>query len=204
MTIAEGEPLRYQDVAAYAVRAGILEARGELAAAAADQEIAVRLARENDEAQSLWPTLVAAAWLARRHARRDEATALLDEVVQAIAASESAGDPQEWQIALAVELVIADRDDEATEIAGRLPEGRWRDACLAAAERRFEAAAEDMAAIGERVLEADLRLLAARALAAQGRLAEAEEQLGRARAFWRRVGATAYLREAEDVLVAAS
>ena len=204
MIIADGEPLRYQDSAAYAVRAGILEGRGEQAAAAADNAVAVRLVRGNDEAQSLWPTLVGAAWLARRHARHDEAAALLDEVVHAIVASESAGDPQEWQIQLAMELVVAGRDDEANEMAARLPDGLWRDATVATAERRFGDAADVLEGMGEQVLQADLRLLDARELASQGKLAEAEEQLALARAFWRRVGAAAYLREAEDLLAAAS
>jgi hypothetical protein len=39
---------------------------------------------------------------------------------------------------------------------------------------------------------------------AEGRLVEAAEQLERARSFWRRVGATAYLREADSVVAAAS
>jgi hypothetical protein len=53
-------------------------------------------------------------------------------------------------------------------------------------------------------LEAELRLLAAQELAAEGQHVEAAEQLGKARAFWVSVGATAYLREADERLAAAS
>ena len=48
------------------------------------------------------------------------------------------------------------------------------------------------------------RLRAARALAASGRHGEADEQLRRALAFYRPVGAIRYIREAEALLPAAS
>lgn len=50
--------------------------------------------------------------------------------------------------------------------------------------------------------EAQARLRAARALVAEGRGAEAEAQLGRALAFWRSVGATRSIGEAEALLAA--
>jgi tetratricopeptide (TPR) repeat protein len=202
--LGEAGTFRYQDSVAHGVRASILEARGEPAAAAAENDVAVRLARDIDEAQVIWPALTVSAWLARRHGRTDEAAALLDEVVHAVAASQSVGDPQEWQIALATELTLVDRDEEAHEMAARLPEGtRWRDATVATAERRYGDAADVMEAMGEQVIQADLRLLDARALVARGRLAEADAQLERARAFWRSVGAVALLREAEGVIAEA-
>jgi hypothetical protein len=204
LLLGEGEAMRYQAPSAHGVRSWILEARGDHAGAAADDAAAVRLSRENDEAQNLWPALVASAWLARRHADRERARALVDEVVQAIAASESVGDPQEWQISLVVELHVAGRSDEARDIAMRLPEGPYGDAARAAAERRFALAADLLAAMGERVLQADLRAHAARDLVAEGQLVEAEEQLERARAFWRQVGATAFLREADELVAEAS
>ena len=49
-----------------------------------------------------------------------------------------------------------------------------------------------------------MRLAAARLLVEQGRRAEADEQLGRALAFYRSVGATRYLREGESLLAAAA
>jgi hypothetical protein len=58
--------------------------------------------------------------------------------------------------------------------------------------------------MGEQPMQAELRLLAAGRLAAEGRLADAEQQLNLARAFWDSVGAVAYLREADEVLAAAS
>jgi tetratricopeptide (TPR) repeat protein len=203
MFLAADDFLSYQKAAAHGVRAVILEARGDRVAAGEDDEAGIRLSRENDDAQSLWPALISSSWLRRRQGRRDEASALLEEVVQAIAESESAGDPQEWQILLAMELVIADRDEGARELAARLPEGTWHDACLATAERRYVDAADILDAMGEQVLQADLRLLAARALAADGKLVDAERQLELARAFWRSVGAIAFLRETDGVVAEA-
>jgi hypothetical protein len=53
-------------------------------------------------------------------------------------------------------------------------------------------------------LEAAARLAAAAQLASEGRRAELAEQLGQALAFYRSVGATASIREAEALLPAAS
>ena len=58
--------------------------------------------------------------------------------------------------------------------------------------------------IGDAELEALARLRAAEQLIAEGRRAEADEQLQRSLAFWRSVGATRYIREGEALLAAAS
>ena len=65
-------------------------------------------------------------------------------------------------------------------------------------------AADILATTGEQTLQAELRLLAARQLVGEGRQAEAALQLDRARAFWTGVGATAYLREADELFAAVS
>ena len=67
----------------------------------------------------------------------------------------------------------------------------------------FVDAADRYADSGALVVAAHARLAAAEALAADGSRAEADEQLGMALAFFRSVGATRYIREAE-VLLAAS
>jgi hypothetical protein len=75
---------------------------------------------------------------------------------------------------------------------------------VAVAERQFAAAADILDSTGDQPIQAELRLRAAQGLMAEGRIGEAHEQLERARAFWRRVGATTYLREADELLAAAS
>jgi hypothetical protein len=64
-----------------------------------------------------------------------------------------------------------------------------------------EAAAE-YAAIGARPEEARARLRASAMLAAGGERTAAEDELERARDFYREVGAEAYLRAAESLVVA--
>jgi hypothetical protein len=66
--------------------------------------------------------------------------------------------------------------------------------------REFDAAADMMAASGRRTHEALLRLRAGQSLVDQGRRAEAQEQLEKALAFYRSVGATRYVRQAEEAL----
>ena len=53
-------------------------------------------------------------------------------------------------------------------------------------------------------IEADTRLLAGRQLVEQGRHEEANEQLEKALSFYRSVGATHFIREAEALLVTSS
>jgi len=66
----------------------------------------------------------------------------------------------------------------------------------------YAEAAELFAQMGTRPNEAYARLRAAETLVAAGRPAEADEQLEMALAFFRSVGATRYLREAEALLSA--
>lgn len=93
---------------------------------------------------------------------------------------------------------------EAREIRARMPPSRWTDVCSSVLEGDFAAAADNLDEMGEQSLQAELRLSAARELAAEGRLAEAEKQLEPARTFWQSVGATAYLRDADELVAAAS
>jgi hypothetical protein len=84
----------------------------------------------------------------------------------------------------------------------------WQSPWLLAAEamtsRDLLGAAAAYAELGARTNEAEARLLAAHAFAAAGRRPEADEQLRRALAFFREVGATAYVREAESLLAASA
>ena len=83
-------------------------------------------------------------------------------------------------------------------------DGRWRDACRSAADGDYVDAADRLASIGEVPLQMQLRMLAARSLTDSGRPAEAGAQLELARAFYRTVGATAFLAEADGIVATAS
>jgi class 3 adenylate cyclase/tetratricopeptide (TPR) repeat protein len=194
----------YMLSAAKDVLARILDARGDAPAALDQMRSAVALARELDEPQTLWPSLIGLASLARRHGLGSECEAALSEVMTDISASEDVGDPQEWHVELALVLDDLGRHAQARALAERVAPGPWADVCRAALERRYVGAAETLASVGDEPLQAQLRLLAARQLAAESRHEEAAAQLERARVFWLSVDATAYLREADDVLAAAS
>jgi hypothetical protein len=78
----------------------------------------------------------------------------------------------------------------------------WIDVARAVLARDFRAAADQLAAMESPTQEAFYRLRAAEALVAEGRRAEADEQLRAALAFYRAVGATRYMREGEALLAA--
>ena len=168
------------------------------------QEYLARYVRATAEAAAVLPALVGLAGFLRRRGRSDDSAAKLDEVVSALDAAESVGDIQEFHVELVVELLEAGRPQAAESIVGRMPEGPWRDACRSLVEGEDAAAADSLASMGTQRLAADLRLRAARKLAAAGRLGEAEAQLELARAFFRKVGATALMAEADTIVAAAS
>jgi thioredoxin-like negative regulator of GroEL len=70
------------------------------------------------------------------------------------------------------------------------------------ARRDFAAAAEILHRTGSRPEEPEARLRAAEELMAEGRRAEADEQLQHALEFYRSVGATRYVRECEALFAA--
>ena len=81
---------------------------------------------------------------------------------------------------------------------------RWHGAALAILDGDYARAADLLDELGIVSLSAEARLNAATAFAASGRQAEADAQLRPALEFFRSVGATRYVREAEALLAAAS
>ncbi len=86
-------------------------------------------------------------------------------------------------------------------LAGRTTT-RWTDAVGAYTRGEFERAADVLDRIGARPEAAEARLRAGEQHAAAGRAAEAAEQLQRALAFYRSVGAVSCLGESEALLSA--
>ena len=80
----------------------------------------------------------------------------------------------------------------------------WLLAARAIAGGDFVRAAEIFGGMGDVSLQAFYRLCAAEALVAEGRRAEADEQLRPALAFYRGVGAARYVREGETLLAASA
>ncbi|HKX48472.1 MAG TPA: adenylate/guanylate cyclase domain-containing protein [Gaiellaceae bacterium] len=194
---------RYQLVSVRSVQASVLAARDRPDEALEVIREVVTLARPSMDPQALWPSMVVLSRLARERGLRTEAESALDEVTSSIAASESAGDVQQWHVELVLLLVVAGCVEDATAIVGRLAAGVWRDACSAVLEERYAEAADILERIGEQPLQALLRLHVATTFVTEDRLIEAQAQLERACAFWRTVGATAYLRDVDQLLAAA-
>jgi class 3 adenylate cyclase/tetratricopeptide (TPR) repeat protein len=186
------------------VLALILEARDRVVEAMGETETVLAHMHTVGDVQVTWPTLSFYARLARRLGRQADAEAALDELLGSMAAHESVGDPGVWHSGAVLELIAAGRSRESAKIADRLTPSPWTDVCRAVAERRFLDGADLLAVTGEKPVQAELRLHAARALLAEGRQVEAAEQLEKARAFWSSVGATAYLREADELFAQAS
>jgi AAA ATPase domain len=93
----------------------------------------------------------------------------------------------------------AELDDFAAQVTTPTP---WLQAATALARGEFRRAADLYAEIGSRPDEAFARLHEGRWLLANGRRAGGNAVLGRALAFYREVGAVAYLREGEALLAA--
>jgi tetratricopeptide (TPR) repeat protein len=177
-------------------------ARDDIAGAASECERGLELLRglqEDVEAQeTLRVLLVMQANIALAEGRRTVADELADAALAAIPTHVFGG---------AVELALLLRDlgrggDALVELAMSRPADPWWQVTAAIARGQLEQAADRLAEMGAASAEAEVRLRAARELVSQGRRAEADVQLQKALAFYRSVGATRYIREAEALLAA--
>jgi hypothetical protein len=80
----------------------------------------------------------------------------------------------------------------------------WRSLADSVLQGQLVEVADQLGDLGLRPDEAHARLGAARELVAKGRRTEADEQLGRALAFYRSVGAGRYVHEGEALLAASA
>jgi class 3 adenylate cyclase/tetratricopeptide (TPR) repeat protein len=181
------------------LRARIRLARDDEAGALDDAQEGVELARASGERQLLLSALSIDALVLGSAGRLEEAETLLPELLAAWDARQPSL-PTELIVTLSWVLhltgtpftsVVADRE------ATRTP---WLDAATAVANGELAVAAEVFERMGSKPNEARARLEAARQLLAEDRGAEVREHCRRALSFYRSVGATRYLREAEELL----
>ena len=142
----------------------------------------------------LEPALVNSAAVHHALGWFDQARALVDEIL----AGRSVHTTSDVELAWLAEPL--GRTAEIQALLKEQDESRWSVAALAVLDDELERAAELLAEIGSVPDEAYARLRAAEQLIAQDRRAEGDVQLGRALAFYRSVGATRYVREAEALL----
>jgi class 3 adenylate cyclase len=173
-------------------RSGVRIARDDVAGGLADALESVEVGREAGDPQALGPSLSWAIYANHAAGRRVEAEAALDEAVANPQLADYAYQPQSQLVGVELGRV----DDVRRAVEGWVP-SRWKEASLALLRGDLTIAADLYHEVGALPEEAFLRLRAARDLAAEGRRAEADEQLDLALAFWRSVGATRYVAEAD-------
>jgi tetratricopeptide (TPR) repeat protein len=200
----EGGQPHYMEAVVREVRALIRRARGDGEGALADSARALILARAAQDPQALYPALAFQSQILLAIGLRAEAVSLVDELL-ALLPSRRSGFVSYWASTLAVVLTALGRRDEVEPvIESATISTRWLDAARAYAAGAFEEAANVYAEIGALSDEAFARLRAAEALVDAGRRVDADSELQQALAFYRSVGAAAYIREGERLLAASA
>ena len=175
-----GEP-HYHEGGMRLRRAAIRLARDDLEGALDDiQRPPSALARRAGDPQQRIPWFSGCARVLVVAGRVDDARPLAHEALR--------GESLPW--ALADLALVADEVGCTTELAELLergPETKWTAASRLLLSRDFVQAAEILHEIGDAELESLAQLRAAEQLVAEGRRAEADEQLQRSLAFWRSV-----------------
>jgi class 3 adenylate cyclase/tetratricopeptide (TPR) repeat protein len=176
-------------------RARVRLARDDVAGALADIVQAVEGSREMRESQVFFPALGAAAMIYVELGRDDEARELAAELIEQLRGT------ADWRILdFAFVAQRLGYEDDLRPFIERLPPSPMRAANLALISGDHRTAAKLLAEGGLVFPAADARRLAAEKFAAEDRRAEAEAELEQALAFYRPVGATRYIRQAEELL----
>ncbi|HEU5263510.1 MAG TPA: hypothetical protein VFU34_02660, partial [Gaiellaceae bacterium] len=195
----------YMDASCRDIRSRMSLARGDLGGAVKDVTVMLELAAGIKDPQVLHPARAAAANVFLDAGRREDAASQVDALLAELE-DENLADVNFWAPHLAAAMDALGRGREFLE---RVPSlGRtatpWLEAATCWARGEFERAADLFGEIGTHPDEALARLRAAEKLVRAGRRPEADEQLARALAFWRSVGATRYVHEGEALLAEAS
>jgi len=184
---------RGEDVDA-TIRASIRLGRGDLDGALADSRRALEEARRSGRPDNLGLSLSLLVEVLR--ARGEDETPALDELVELLPAFA----PWAGSFPL-VGFIVADagRGNAVVAALETVPASPSIDAQRLYASSDL-AGAEALAEIEDPLAEALIRLSVGRRLAARGQRAEADVHLHKALAFFRKAGATFYVREAENLL----
>ena len=196
---AEAGRPHYLAAGAYALRSMVRDARND-PAAAGDLVRAVERGRQVGDPQARGPILAIAARQRHRHGAHDEALQLLDEVEQVIL--EATGTAYEWDYPFVLAFAHLDARERYRPLLLAGPPNPWVEAALAVCDRNSLRAIEMYDGFGAVTLAAEVRLIAAAELKAQGNGAAAAAQAAQAAAFFAARGASLSVREAELLLPA--
>jgi tetratricopeptide (TPR) repeat protein len=192
--VDSGAP-HYMESTGRAVHALIRYARGDTAGAFEDAERSVAAGRAARDPQALTP-LIYHARLLVEEGRGEEAFALTEEALE--------GGFLPYYAAYDVASVVCALGAKSASL--RIPEMNelWRSLADAVLQGRLVEVADRLSVLGLKPDEAHARMGAARELVARGSRAAADDQLRRALAFYRSIGATRYIREGEALLAASA
>jgi class 3 adenylate cyclase/tetratricopeptide (TPR) repeat protein len=195
----------YMEAACRDVRSKMRVARGDIGGAVDDASTTLQLAGGIKDPQVLYPSRAVAAYVFFAAERVADASSQVDTLLAAISTEGVQNLADFWALQLAVVMEALGRGAEFLDRAPTLGASTpWLEAATLWAEGQLERAAELLGEMGSLPDEALARLRAADQLVTAGRRAEADEQLGRALAFFRSVGATRYIREGEALLAASA
>ncbi len=190
----------YHEAECRQTRAAIHLARDDLEDVLADCERALEVSRAAKDPQQLVPVLAGCARVFVEMGRMNDAATLAEELSDMMGRYRAT-----WELCdIAVALIALGRIEELRVAVDAAKETRWAEALQHYLTGEFERAAEVFAEMGAPRDEADARLRAAEKLVLEGRRSEADEQLQRALAFYRSVGATRYIRQGEELLAAST
>jgi tetratricopeptide (TPR) repeat protein len=201
--VEAGSP-HYNAFQDWVIRAQMRLARGDFAGAMRDAESGLAAGRAIADPQAVYFVLPACAHIFFLAGDLDRAVPLVRELIEAL---DSGVDVQFAVVNFPVFASAARHlglDQEVLAALADYTETPWTEAVRAYEHCDFVAAAEILHRIGTRPDEAEARLRAAEQLVAEGRRAEADEQLQRALDFYRSVGATRFVSECELLLPASA
>jgi class 3 adenylate cyclase/tetratricopeptide (TPR) repeat protein len=191
----------YETPQVLAFRARMKMAGNQVEEATRDAEKALQLSRATKDRQSLSTVLGFGSFTLLEAGKADEAGELAGEFLAALR-SRGLGSEAVSLPTLAWTLVALGRTDGLVDAFAAKSHSRWAQAAQAVIEGNFRRAADVCQEMGSKPDEAYARLRAAEALLADGLPDEAEGQLERAVSFYRSVGATRYLQQAEALVAA--
>jgi class 3 adenylate cyclase/tetratricopeptide (TPR) repeat protein len=200
---AEADSPHYMEGICREYRGRIRLARGDVAGAVEDSDRELELARVAKDPQVLYPALSFRALALLAAGRAAEGAAHAEDLLSGWRDKRLVSGLG-WPFDLAVVFDELGRSDELVAALAGGPETSWIAAARAFVLREFERAADILAEIGSRPAEAYARMRAGEALLAEGRRTEGSAELDRALAFYRSVGAAAYVRRGDAVLAASA
>jgi class 3 adenylate cyclase/tetratricopeptide (TPR) repeat protein len=203
LTEVEAGSPHYQAAGCYSFRALVRLARDDEAGALSDAARGCELGARAGDPQAHMASLALSGLVYDGVGDRARVAEIADELFRSV------GPDIGWSVVVSAELALvarsAGREDDFRELLSRGPKyTRWLDAAEAIVEDDLRGAADILAETGALPVEAFCRLRAAQALVAEGRRAEADEQLRPALAFYRGVRATRYVREGEALMAASA